>query len=464
MSTTASLLPRPARSPVRMRGAWPILGHAGQLLRDPLGFLERAYPLGDVVAVRLGPKPALLVNSPEWALQILVADAASYDKGFQFDQLRTLIGDGVGTSGGAKHRRQRRLMRPAFDHRHVEGYVDTMVRCATRGVEGWRDAERIDAAHEMRLLAMDATARAMFEAPGGTAAESVALRQIMASLPVLLGGIGRRALLPLDILNNAPTPGNRRFNRACAELHAIADLMIADHRARQHGAPGPEPYGSPSLLSTLLAAVDEEDGSGMTDAQAHDEIMTVLLAGTETTAGTLAWTLHVLSRHPDLQREVQQEVDSVLDGRRPAAKDLGSLPLTRRVLSEVLRCYPPGWILGRRPIEDVRLGGIPVAAGTQILLNFYALHRDAAVYPDPGRFDPDRWLDLDADRLRGYYLPFGFGPRGCIGEGFAWSLMLTTVAVVASRYTLVPEPGAVVRPVARTTLHPDVVRLVLEPR
>lgn len=448
-----------------MRGSWPLVGHAGALLRDPLGFLERAYPLGDVVALRLGPKPALLVNDAERIVQILVADAASYDKGFQFDQLRTLIGDGIGTSGGAKHRRQRRLMYPAFDHRHVEGYVAAMNRSVARAVDQWRDGARIDAAREMRLLAMDATVRAMFEG-SNTDADSAALREILASLPVLLGGIGRRALLPLDFLNRVPTSGNRRFDQARAALHDMVDRMVAGHRARQNAtpAPVPAPGETPSLLSTLLAAVDEEDGSGMTDAQAHDEIMTVLLAGTETTAGTLAWTLHELSREPDLQRAVQLEFDALLGGRQPTAADLRSLPLTRRVVSEVLRCYPPGWILGRRPIEDVRLGETPVAAGTQVLLNFYGLHRDPAVYPSPGRFDPERWRNPDPGPPRGHYLPFGLGSRGCIGEAFAWSLMLTTIGAIASQYSFTAQPGAVVRPVARTTLHPDSVALLLKAR
>jgi cytochrome P450 len=217
------------------------------------------------------------------------------------------------------------------------------------------------------------------------------------------------------------------------------------------------------LVSTLLAAVDE-DGSGMTDEQAHDEIMTVLLAGTETSAGTLAWTLHALSRDPGLQHAVQQEADTVLGGRLPTAADLGSLTVIRRVVSEVLRLHPAGWILGRRPVEDVEIAGVPVRAGTQVLLNFYGLHRDPRAYPDPDRFDPDRWLDPDPEVLRGHYLPFGLGPHACIGEGFAWSQILTTASVIASRYTLRPVPGSVVKPVARTTLHPGVVPLVLEPR
>jgi cytochrome P450 len=413
------------------------------------------------VALRLGPKSACLVNGSEPLRRILVADAGSYDKGFQFDQLRTLIGDGVGTSGGAKHRRQRRLMRPAFDHRRVEGYVATMARSAAQAADGWRAADRteIDAGQEMRFLAMTVITRAMFGAADWQGADVAAVREVLASLPVLLSGVGRRALLPIALLNDAPTPGNRRFLRAQAGLHGLADRMVTEHRARQRadGAAGD------GLISTLLAAVDE-DGSGMTDAQAHDEIMTVLLAGTETSAGTLAWTLHVLSGDPELQRAVQQEADTALSGRVPTATDLSSLPLTRRVVSEVLRLHPPSWILGRRPIQDVEIAGAPVRAGTQVLLNFYGLHRDPQAYPHPDRFDPDRWLAPDPEVLRGYYLPFGLGPHVCVGEGFAWSLILTTIAIIASRYTVRPVAGSAVKPVARTTLHPGVVPLTLEPR
>lgn len=443
--------------PVAMPGALPLLGHAGALLRDPLGFLERAYPLGEAVVIRLGPKPALLVNGSEPLRRILTGDAGLYDKGLQFEQLRVLIGDGVGTSSGAKHRRQRRLMRPAFDHGHVEGYVETMARSAAQAADAWRVADRteVDAAQEMRLLTMSVITRVLRGTQDWQGTDAAAVREVLATLPVLLGGIGRRALLPVALLNNAPTPGNRRFRHAQTGVHAMADRMIAEHRARRVPDDG--------LLGTLLAAVDE-DGSTMTDAQAHDEIMTVLLAATETSAGTLAWLLHVLSRDPVLQRAVQQEADTVLDGRLPTAADLGSLALTRRVVSEVLRLYPPGWVLGRRPVEPVEIAGVAVPAGTQVLLNFYGLHRDPRAYPEPGRFDPDRWLDPDPELLRGNYLPFGLGPHACIGEEFAWCLLLTATAVFASRFTVRPVAGSVVRPVARTTLHPGSVPLVPEPR
>jgi len=463
-------------------GAWPLLGHAPALIRDPLGFVERAYRQGPVVRIRLGRTPAYLVNDGEEIRRILLPEASDYDKGFQFDKLRVLIGDGVGTSVGLKHRRQRRLLRPAFDHSRVPEYVDEMVRCATAEVDSWPPGARIDAVAVLRRLIMTIVCRSMF----GSA--SPACSEILRSLPTLLGGVGLRALLPFSLVERAPTPANRRFEEARARLHGAVDRVIAEHRAAAADQPDSGPDSGPNrapgrdLLALLLEAVDEDDGSAMTDAQAHDEVMTILLAGTETAAGALSWALYLISRDPALQAAVQAEVDALglaaRTGRAagPAAgaasvtaADLSTLPLMRRVLSEVLRLYPPGWVLGRRPVRDTVLGGVAIPAGTQLLLNFFGLHHDPQVYPQPGRFRPDRWLPdgpatVDPDLLRTHYLPFGTGAHGCVGDAYAWTEMLVVLVTVFTRFTLHPVPGRVARPVARTTLHPDVVPLALEPR
>jgi len=460
---TASALELQPHRVARIPGAWPLLGHAPALLRDPLGFLTRAYSVGDVVSLRLGPKAAYLVNGQEAIKQILVTDAARYDKGFQFDQLRTLMGDGVGTTADpVKHRRQRRLLRPAFDHAHVETYVSVMAQGAQEASRRWPTLPSIDAGAEMRALSMSVVARAMFDVGAGSSDESPAARTVLAALPTLLGGMGRRAMLPLPLLDRLPTPGNRAFARALTDLNALADRMVAERRA----AAAADPSGTGTahcLLDTILAALDD-DLRGMTDAQAHDEIMTVLLAGTETTAGTLSWILHVLSEDPEAQREVQREADLVAGASPPSPADLSALRFTRRLVTEVLRLYPAGWILGRRPIEEMAVADVTIPAGAQVLLNFYGLHRDPQVYPDPDRFDPGRWRDGETDPPRPHFLPFGLGPHACLGEGFAMSQILTTVAVVFSRYTVRPVPGSVVRPVARITLHPGVVPLIVEER
>ena len=261
-------------------GAWPVLGHAPALLRDPLALLASAGRIGPVTLARLGPVAAYLVTDPELIRAVLVPDAAQYDKGFQFDTLRALIGDGVGTSGGARHRRNRKLLRPAFDHGAVDRYVADMAaqtelfldaRWAPAAVEG----RSVDAEVELRMLAMRLITHSM-------SGSEVAVDEIMGALPELLSGAGRRALLPIKALDRLPTPENHRFERSLAAVHAVAHRMVAQHRERAaNDVDGDRP---PTLLSILLAAVDE-DGAGLTDEQAHDEIMTLLLAGTETEIG-----------------------------------------------------------------------------------------------------------------------------------------------------------------------------------
>lgn len=436
-------------------GAWPVLGHAPALLRDPLSLLASAGRLAPVTIARLGPVRAYLVTDPTLIRTILVQDAADYDKGFQFDTLRSLIGDGVGTSGGAAHRRNKKLVRSAFDHSAVDRYALDMAAQTAGYLDGrWTpaaaDGTALDAAAEMRMLAMRLVTHSM-------SGSEVDADEVMAALPELLSGAGRRALLPIRTLERLPTPANRRFEQSLAAVHAVADGMVARHRGRAAEGTGQE---RPTLLSILLAAVDE-DGAGLTDAQAHDEIMTLLLAGTETVAGVLAWALHLLAMDPELQQRIREEVREVTGGRAPAVADMRRLALTERFVKEILRLYPPGWILGRRPLRDVRLNDTPVPARSQVLLNFYGLHRDPAAFPDPDRFDPDRWIDPGPELVGASYLPFGMGPRGCLGEGYAWTEIYSVLCAVVARYRLETVPGSRVRAVARTTLHPDTVPLRL---
>ena len=391
-------------APAPLPGAWPVLGHAPALLRDPLSLLASAGRLAPVTIARLGPVRAYLVTDPALIRTILVQDAADYDKGFQFDTLRSLIGDGVGTSGGAAHRRNKKLVRSAFDHSAVDRYATRHGR-ADRELSGQPlgpaprpTGPSLDAAAEMRMLAMRLVTHSM-------SGSEVDADEVMASLPELLSGAGRRALLPIRTLERLPTPANRRFEQSLAAVHAVADGMVARHR--EHAA---EETGEqrPTLLSILLAAQDE-DGAGLTDAQAHDEIMTLLLAGTETVAGVLAWALHLLAADPELQQRIREEVHEVTAGRAPTVADMRRLALTERFVKEILRLYPPGWILGRRPLRDVRMNDTPVPARSQVLLNFYGLHRDPVAFPDPERFDPDRWIDPDPELV---------GPITCLS---AWA-------------------------------------------
>ncbi|MBR7832743.1 cytochrome P450 [Actinospica durhamensis] len=442
-------------------GAWPLLGHAPALLRDPLALLVRAGRAAPLTRVRLGPAAAYVVTGPDLVHQVLVTDAAGYDKGFQFDVLRRLIGDGVGTSRGAKHRRNKRMLRPAFDRTASRGHAVDMTpqiehflgaqwdpASAPRGHAAPDGARTVDAAVDMRVLSMRLITRSM-------SGSEFAADEVMRALPGLLSGIGRRALLPIRALDLVPTPGNRRFDHSLRRVHAVADDMVARERARaaRQGSPG-----SAGLLAALLAAVDEE-GAGMTDAQAHDEIMTLLLAGTETTAGVLAWCLHVLARDSELQQRLRLEIAEVTGGKRLEPADLRGLELAERVVKEVLRLYPPGWLVGRRAVQETRLGATRIPAGSQVLVNFYALQRDPGAFPDPDAFDPDRWKSMDMAAAGPYYLPFGSGPRVCLGESYGMAEIFCTLCAILAGYRIEPVPGTVVRPVARTTLHPDTVPL-----
>lgn len=463
--------PADARPP-SVPGAWPLLGHAPALLRDPLALLAGAGRT-PIAQVRLGPVPAYVVTGAELVRQALVTDAAEYDKGFQFDALRRLIGDGVGTSRGAKHRRNKRMLRPAFDRtasqRHALDMTPQIERFLAQHWEPGPDsgpdsnpdsgpgsspdsgsgaARTVDAAVDMRVLSMRLVTHSM-------SGSEFAADEVMRALPGLLSGIGRRALLPVRALDLLPTPGNRRFDRSLRRVHAVADDMVARERARAADAGAPR---SSSVLAMLLAAVDEQ-GAGMTDEQAHDEIMTLLLAGTETTAGVMGWCLHVLARDGALQERVRREIAETTGGGRLEPAAARRLELTERVVREVLRLYPPGWLVGRRAVRETRLGRTRIPAGSQVLLNFYGLQRDAGAFPDPERFDPDRWKDTDPAVTGAHFLPFGSGPRGCLGEWYGMAEIFCTLAAILVRYRLEPEPGARVRPVARTTLHPDAVRL-----
>jgi len=454
---------RPDGAPAALPGAWPVLGHAPALLRDPLALLASAGRLGPLTIARLGPVRAYLVTDPALIRSILVQDAADYDKGFQFDTLRALIGDGVGTSSGAAHRRNKKLVRSAFDHTAVERYAADMAGQAERFLAArWAPAAAagtvVDAALDLRMLAMRLVTHSM-------SGSEVAADEVMAALPELLSGAGRRALLPIRTLDRLPTPGNRRFEQSLAAVHAVADGMLAQHRERAAAGAGADGGGGsgadrPTLLSILLSAVDE-DGTGLTDRQAHDEIMTLLLAGTETAAGVMAWALHLLARDSGLQQRVRDEMLAVTDGRAPTVAEMRRLALTERFVKEILRLYPPGWIVGRRPLREVRMNGVPIPARSQVLLNFYGLHRDPVAFPDPDRFDPDRWIDPDPELVADHYLPFGMGPRGCLGEGYAWTEIYGVLCAVLTRYRLESVPGSRVRAVARTTLHPDTVPLRL---
>ena len=412
--------------------------------RDPLAFftnLARTY--GDVVAYRLGGERLIFVNDPQHIKDILVTNNRKFTKGRGLQRTKRLLGEGLLTSEGATHLRQRRLMQPAFHRERIAAYADTMVAYADRTRRAWRDGVTLDVAKEMNRLTLSIVGKTLFDADvESQAAEvGVALTGIMETFWI--------TMLPFsDLLEHLPVPKLRRARAARAGLDAIIYRMIAERRrsGRDHG----------DLLSMLLSAQDEEaEGAAgrMSDVQVRDEAMTIFLAGHETTANALTWTWYLLSTAPAVEARLHEEVDRALQGRLPRVADIASLSFVERVVTESMRLYPPAWLIGRRAITDYQLGAYAVPARTILVMSPFVTQRDGRFYKDPERFDPDRWTpDFRATLPRFAYFPFGGGPRQCIGESFAWMELILLVATIAQQWRLQLVPGHPVVPEPLVTL------------
>jgi cytochrome P450 len=422
--------------------------------RDPLGFLTRiAQEHGDVARFRMGPVELHLVSRPEWIRDVLVTHAASFHKGRGLERARRLLGEGLLTSEDPVHLRQRRMMQPAFHAQRIAGYADAMVALADRAASRWSAGETRDVALEMTRLTLAIVGRTLFDADVESEAD-----EIGAALTTALGLFGRTFTLPyFELLDRLPLPMNRRFDRAKARIDATIARLVEERRRRPGGA---------DLLSLLVSACDTEgDGGGMSDAQVRDEAITIFLAGHETTANALAWTWYLLARNPEAESRLHAEVDA-LGGRAPTAADLPRLPWTEMVLAESMRLYPPAWIIGRRAIAPYAVGGFDVPRGSIVVVSQWVTHRDPRWFPDPERFDPERF-DLAAKEARPKfaYFPFGGGPRVCIGEGFAWMEGVLVLAAIARRWRLRLAAGQEIVPAPSITLRPrNGIRMILEPR
>ena len=414
------------------------------LQRNPLRFLEGVARHGDVARFRLGPVFVYLVNDPDLIRSVLVTRADAYHKGRALERARRLLGQGLLTSEGALHLRQRRLMQPAFHRERIAGYGETMVRYAGRAAERWKAGETIDVHKEMVALTLAIVGKTLFDADVEEEAD-----EIGKALTEALELFQRLLMVPYgEFLEKLPIPSTLRFRSARRRLDATIARLIAERRRN--------PRDRKDLLALLLLAQDTEgDGGGMTDTQLRDEAMTIFLAGHETTANAMAWTWHLLSQNPEAEGRLHGELDRVLEGRAPGVADLPRLRYTEMVLSESMRLFPPAWILGRRAIVDHELGGYRIPAGSIVLLSQWITHRDARYFPDPLRFDPQRFTaEAQAARPRFSYFPFGGGPRVCIGEGFAWMEGVLVLATIARRWRFLPVDGIPVTPAAMITLRP----------
>jgi cytochrome P450 len=365
----------------------------------------------------------------------------AFIKGRALRLTKVVLGEGLLTSEDPLHRRQRRLALPAFHHRRIAGYAAAMVDYAARRDAEWHHGQTVDVDAEMMRLTLEVVGKTLFDAEVG--GESSAISQAMG---VAIQMFDRTSNPLAEWLNRLPLPGTIRLRRARQRLDETIYRIIDAHRAADRD----------DLLALLLAARDEDTGAAMTDRQVRDEAMTLFLAGHETTAVALTWTWYLLAGHPEAEAKLHAEVDAVLAGRRPAFDDLPALAYTRQVFSEAMRLFPPAWALSREATRDVDLLGHPLPRGATVVLSPYLLHRDPRFWNDPERFDPDRFgPEARAARHKFAYLPFSTGPRGCIGEQFAWTEGILVLATLARRWrfrrTTDAFPG--VRP--RITLRPD---------
>ncbi len=434
----ATLAPTP-------RDGDPLLGHLREGRADPLrAFLRWSQEVGDVVRLRLAGVTAHLVSHPRDVRAILQERARSFCRPMNGRRnLSHVLGNGLLVSEGAFWLRQRRIAQPAFHKRRIDGFGDRMIAASVDLAEDWERRARADEPFDVARDMMRLTLRIVQETLLGTAPSSDADR-IGDAVSYLLGDINRRFGRVLSPPQGVPTASNLRFAKSLRVLDENVHRMIAERRK----SPGQD-----DLLSMLLEARDEESGEGMDDRQLRDEVMTIFLAGHETTANALSWTFYLLGRHPDVARKLRAELREVLGDRPPAASDVGSLRYTKMVFSEALRLYPPAWIIARAPIEDEELGGYFLPAGGRVFLSPWVTHRHPAFWRDPEGFDPERFADPSAiDRFA--WFPFGGGPRLCIGHAFAMMEGILVLATLASRFHLELVPGHVVTPEPLVTLRP----------
>jgi cytochrome P450 len=410
--------------------------------REPLSFLQHlARTYGDVSHVPAAGEHLVLLNHPRFAKDVLVTSQRNFRKGRGLERARKLLGDGLLTSEGETHLRQRRLIQPAFHKERIASYGGAMTGCAERAQARWTDGGIIDVSEEMMRLTLAIVGRTLFD----TDVEATA-GHVGRALTSVLNSFWTTMLPMADLLEKLPIPPLRRAVAARAELDAIIYGIIAERR--QH------PGDRGDLLSMLLLAQDEEQGGrGMTDAQVRDEAMTIFLAGHETTANALAWTWFLLSGAPDVEARLHEEVDRVLGDRVPGVADLPRLAFVEQVVTESMRLFPPAWLIGRRAVGEYRADGYTLPPRTIVLLSPYVTHRDARFFDEPERFVPSRWTPEFRQQLPPFaYFPFGGGTRRCIGESFAWMELVLVTAAIARHWRFRLVPGHRVEPQPVVTL------------
>jgi cytochrome P450 len=404
-----------------------LLGVMAEFNRDSLAFLEKlARDYGDVVRTRFLYITAYFIYNPEHIEYVLATNSRNFIKP---DSLRSpffqrLVGNGLLTSEGEFWRRQRRLAQPAFHRERINDYARIMVRDTEEMLGQWRDGEIRDTHRDMMRLTMEIVTHTLFNANVSDDADKVAR-----ALSVLVEPFSSQATLKWILDNRLPTPANRRFHKVASQLDEVIYRIIGQRRASANQDQG-------DLLSMLLQAHDE-DGSQMTDKQLRDEVITLFLAGQETTALTLVWAWYLLAQHPEVEIKLWQELDEVLKGRAPEAQDVPQLKFTEMIVKESMRLYPPAYVVGREAINEFEIGGHLIPPRAQVFMPAWVVHRDKRYFDAPNEFKPERWTPEFINNLPKYaYFPFGGGPRVCIGNTFAMMEIVLLLATIAQKFRL----------------------------
>jgi cytochrome P450 len=430
-----------------------LLGSAVEMGRSSMKFLTRcAREYGDIVYLRFFGTPICLLTHPSDIEYVLVKNPSNFVKSRDYRALKSVLGNGLLTNEGVPWQKQRKLVQPTFRHENTDRYADVMVLATTRMLDTWRDGETRDVHQQMMALTLGIVAEALFgsDVSGHAGGVEQALAVLMNQFD---GMAGLAFLLPEKL----PLPSTLKFKRSVAQLDKIIYAIIHERRL----ARGP----SKDLLEMLLRSQDEE-GSRMSDEQLRDEVMTLFLAGHETTANALSWTWYLLAQHPEIEARLFQEISEVLRGKLPAAADVARLPYTEMVVKESMRLYPPAWAVGRQAVGEFEMGGYKFPAGTNVAILQWNTQRDARFFPDPEKFDPQRWSaeSLRRNALpRFAYFPFGGGPRVCVGAGFAMMEAILLLATMAQRYRMTLVAKRKVKLLPSVTLRPrNGIQMVLQ--
>ena len=410
-----------------------------ELRADRLGLMSGAVAeYGDAVRVAIGPKKLYIFNAPDHAKHVLADNAANYHKGIGYTEAKRALGDGLLTSEGPLWREQRRTIQPVFQHKRIAAQADVIVGEALGLVDrlrAYEDAGRpVDVLEEVTALTLGVLGSTLLDADLGA----------FESIGHSFEAVQDQAMFEMETLGMVPRwlplKGQRKFRRARGDLERIVDILVRQRKANPSGS-------GDDVLTRLIASTAKEADKRVADRRMRDELVTLLLAGHETTASTVGWTLNMVSRHPEVRQRLHEEALEVFGDRRPVYEDLTKLRYTNMVLEETMRLYPPVWILPRRALEDDEVGGFHVPAGTDVLICPYTMHRHPRHWPDPERFDPERFgPDAPSERPRYAHIPFGAGPRFCVGNHLGMIEATFVIATLMRELLLERRPGSDVTP------------------